>query len=550
MRAAYLYVVVLVLSTEGFSFRGVKRRSAHTMRLADGTNERIKHIEEVILPRGRGLRVHALSDMHVDYRENLDWIRSWRSLRGSGPDRSEDYEDVLLVPGDISSRLHALEVTLKLLTERFDQVFFVAGNHELWASEEKLPATSCSVAKLAEVHRLCECLGVRTTPASFVTCAAESSSLRGGAEEVCIFPLLSWYHASWDGEPDLPAGFQHHNRNFLRRWGDFRKCRWPPEVCRHEDFVTVAADSPGTLADYFATKNTVFLEQIRGRTSVEEKKPERAPLSVGTGAGAWAHGEDADDRTCDSPVPAAVGSKGAENEDSAPGDADGSSRVIKPEKEGYGLPWAHGKVLSRVPKGGVGTQMAMEMRLGDRSEARTRVANTLRRVRRVISFSHFVPRSELCPEKRFLNEPMLPKVIGSSSLERQIRELGSDLHVYGHTHIPYDLEVEGVRYIQWPLGSVAEQSRQCKVMRQRGPLEVYSRQGHSGVGQWAPVEPTLWGDYYRSNRREPHEVAVPEWALSRLREKRGARTRRAASYPPPTPGMHGENINGDASAQG
>ena len=28
----------------------------------------------------------------------------------------------------------------------------------------------------------------------------------------------------------------------------------------------------------------------------------------------------------------------------------------------------------------------------------------------VISFSHFVPRQELCPEKRFLSEPNLTKV--------------------------------------------------------------------------------------------------------------------------------------------
>jgi hypothetical protein len=30
----------------------------------------------------------------------------------------------------------------------------------------------------------------------------------------------------------------------------------------------------------------------------------------------------------------------------------------------------------------------------------------------VISFSHYLPRLELCPEKRFLTEPMLAKVIG------------------------------------------------------------------------------------------------------------------------------------------
>lgn len=43
-------------------------------------------------------------------------------------------------------------------------------------------------------------------------------------------------------------------------------------------------------------------------------------------------------------------------------------------------------------------------------------------------------------------------MIGSAPLERQIRELGSDLHVFGHTHIPIDMGCEGVRYLQWSLG--------------------------------------------------------------------------------------------------
>ncbi|EKU20676.1 hypothetical protein NGA_2065300, partial [Nannochloropsis gaditana CCMP526] len=63
----------------------------------------------------------------------------------------------------------------------------------------------------------------------------------------------------------------------------------------------------------------------------------------------------------------------------------------------------------------------------------------------VISFSHFLPREELCPEKRFLLEPMLPKVIGSTPLRRQVEALRPDLHVFGHTHIPIDLTVQGIR---------------------------------------------------------------------------------------------------------
>ena len=66
--------------------------------------------------------------------------------------------------------------------------------------------------------------------------------------------------------------------------------------------------------------------------------------------------------------------------------------------------------------------------------------------------SHFVPRLELVPEKRFLVSPELPKVVGSDPLERQLRDVGVDLHVFGHTHLPIDLDIEGVRYLQWSLG--------------------------------------------------------------------------------------------------
>lgn len=70
----------------------------------------------------------------------------------------------------------------------------------------------------------------------------------------------------------------------------------------------------------------------------------------------------------------------------------------------------------------------------------------------IISFSHFLPRQELCPEKRFLLEPLLAKVVGSRFLENQIRRLKPHVHLFGHTHIPIDLELDGVRYVQWPKG--------------------------------------------------------------------------------------------------
>jgi hypothetical protein len=116
----------------------------------------------------------------------------------------------------------------------------------------------------------------------------------------------------------------------------------------------------------------------------------------------------------------------------------------------------------------------------------------------VISFSHFLPRIELLPEKRFffflllyiifkycnnnikfflniflfiisfmliivyisfyfcfyrfLFNGFLSRVVGSNILEKQIRQLKPHLHLFGHTHIPIDLTIDDIRYIQWPLG--------------------------------------------------------------------------------------------------
>ena len=101
----------------------------------------------------------------------------------------------------------------------------------------------------------------------------------------------------------------------------------------------------------------------------------------------------------------------------------------------------------------------------------------------VISFSHFTPRLELIPEKRFLLEPLLSRASGSHFLENQIRQLNPHVHLVsslvirvhsklqtlfflaaqtGHTHFPIDMTLEGVRYIQWPLGYDKEQISNCR----------------------------------------------------------------------------------------
>jgi predicted phosphodiesterase len=76
----------------------------------------------------------------------------------------------------------------------------------------------------------------------------------------------------------------------------------------------------------------------------------------------------------------------------------------------------------------------------------------------VISFSHFLPRMDLLPAKEWLKFKGLPKVAGCELIERQIRELKSAIHVFGHSHINRDCEIEGVRYVQNALSYPRERS--------------------------------------------------------------------------------------------
>jgi predicted phosphodiesterase len=70
----------------------------------------------------------------------------------------------------------------------------------------------------------------------------------------------------------------------------------------------------------------------------------------------------------------------------------------------------------------------------------------------VITFSHFLPRIDVMPgsippEKRFLYP-----VLGTHRLERQVRRLAADVHVYGHSHVNRRVEIEGVCYVNNAFG--------------------------------------------------------------------------------------------------
>ena len=66
----------------------------------------------------------------------------------------------------------------------------------------------------------------------------------------------------------------------------------------------------------------------------------------------------------------------------------------------------------------------------------------------VVTFSHFIPRSDLLPPKEYLRISWLGSVSICAGLDSQIRQLKSKVHVCGHTHTTFDRVIEDVRYVQ------------------------------------------------------------------------------------------------------
>ncbi len=75
----------------------------------------------------------------------------------------------------------------------------------------------------------------------------------------------------------------------------------------------------------------------------------------------------------------------------------------------------------------------------------------------LISFSHFLPRIDLMPAYIPEAYHYLYPVLGTVALERQIRVLNPDIHVYGHSHVNCRQTLEGITYINNAFGYPSEE---------------------------------------------------------------------------------------------
>eukprot|EP00439_Symbiodinium_sp_Y106_P023264 s5069_g2.t2 len=130
------------------------------------------------------------------------------------------------------------------------------------------------------------------------------------------------------------------------------------------------------------------------------------------------------------------------------------------------------------------------------------------RKHRVLSFSHFLPRLELMPEKRFLFTPNLTQIVGSDFIRHRVDMLQPDLHIFGHSHFPWDATLgDGVRYKSWPLGTPAEQARLGLNALADGPN--YHNPGYplpvfDSLGRQYPTNAACWYSLmYTRIKRDP-----------------------------------------------
>ncbi|KAI8102062.1 hypothetical protein M9434_007121 [Picochlorum sp. BPE23] len=179
------------------------------------------------------VKVFAISDVHTDYKENLAWIESHcQEVRGLDHGQStsqEEEERVLIVAGDVSDDLDIFRTTFEHLVSAYHHVFFVTGNHELWVRKKDRTRYD-SLGKLREIVRICDDLGVKTRPTKV-------------SEQVWIVPMWSWYHASWDKEPDIPGAYP-----IERVMMDFHACDWSSQP-------HIRASGDDSLAAYFDGMN-------------------------------------------------------------------------------------------------------------------------------------------------------------------------------------------------------------------------------------------------------------------------------------------------------
>ncbi len=141
------------------------------------------------------MRVFAISDLHIDYEENYVWLSSLSDV---------DYQDdIIIIAGDLTDIPPLFTKGLEILKDKFKDVLFVPGNHDLWVIRNN---GNDSLEQFHQLKQTAEDIGVITEP------------YHHGA--LSIVPLYGWYDFTF-GEP---------KQQLKTGWMDFTACKWPENI--------------------------------------------------------------------------------------------------------------------------------------------------------------------------------------------------------------------------------------------------------------------------------------------------------------------------------
>jgi len=308
-----------------------------------------------------GCQVWAISDLHVEYKENLRMIENWS--------RTKYQKDILILAGDVTDDLNLLAKVFRTLKSKFREVFFVPGNHELWVRDKD--QSTDSLAKFYNVLVVCDQTGVRYMPKKIKVVPKGG----GQAENVWIVPLFSWYATPEEDAQDSLYVKPQHQENvelMYNMWMDNKMCQWP--------------QLPGgqSKSRYFAQMNEPYVQ-----------------------------------RTYDAPVI--------------------TFSHMLPRRELIGATEEDMKHVSR-----------------ERVKSGCAQLNT-----------------NCCKLQGGAKGFNFARVAGCHILDKQIRKIGSALHIYGHQHRNRDRVIESVRYVSHCLGKPAEQKEGWTYNYRSGPKLVW-----------------------------------------------------------------------------
>ena len=163
-------------------------------------------------------RVRSVSDIHTDYKVNLEWAQSLKA----------DPDCLLIVAGDVSHETSIIRKTLQILRRKFGAVSYTPGNHDLWIEH----GFDNSIEKLVALLKLCDDIDVETGPVR----------IGDTSKGLWVTPLLSWHHQSFDTEPDIDPKCWGRIPSVEKLVADFRRARWPEPLSPRDDSVACWVD--------------------------------------------------------------------------------------------------------------------------------------------------------------------------------------------------------------------------------------------------------------------------------------------------------------------